>query len=115
METILKIAISAAIVAAVAFAAKRSSWFGALVASLPLTSLLAMIWLYTDTKDAERVAALSMGIFWLVIPSLALFVVLALLLRRGIGFYPSLLGACLTTVVAYGAMSWLLARFGIRA
>jgi hypothetical protein len=115
METVLKIGMSAALIAAVALAAKRSTWFGALVASLPLTSLLAMIWLYTDTKDTERVAALSMGIFWLVIPSLALFVVLALLLRKGIGFYPSLLAACITTVAAYGAMSWLLARFGIRA
>jgi hypothetical protein len=114
METVVKIALAAAIVTAVAFASKRSSWFGALVASVPLTSLLAMIWLYTDTKDVERVAGLSMGIFWLVIPSLALFVVLALLLRKGVGFYPSLLAACLTTVVAYAAMSWMLSRFGIR-
>jgi hypothetical protein len=115
METIIKIILAAALVTAVALTAKRSSWFGALVASLPLTSILAMVWLYQDTKDAERIAALSMNIFWLVIPSLALFVVLASLLRKGVAFYPSLIVACITTAAAYGAMSWLLARFGIRA
>jgi ABC-type dipeptide/oligopeptide/nickel transport system permease subunit len=115
METIFKIALAALIVAAVALTAKRSSLFGALVASLPLTSILAMIWLYQDTRDADRVAALAMNIFWLVIPSLVLFIVLASLLRKGVAFYPSLLAASVSTVIAYGAMSWLISRFDIRA
>jgi hypothetical protein len=115
MEFLLKIAISAAIVAAVATAAQRSTLFGALVASLPLTSILALIWLYHDTKDSARVAALSMGIFWLVIPSLVLFVVLASALKRGFTFYPSLAIAGVSTLAAYGVMTLILSRFGIRA
>ena len=63
--------------------AKRSSFWGAALASLPLTSLLAFVWLYLDTGDIQKVSSLSQGIFWLVLPSLLLFVVLPLLLRSG--------------------------------
>ena len=87
---LLKVAISALIVVAVAEIAKRSSLSGALVASLPLTSLLAFVWLYLDTGDTAKVSSLSTGIFWLVLPSLALFLVLPLLLRLGWGFWSSI-------------------------
>lgn len=110
MYTLIKIGLSAVIVATVAEVAKRSTVFGAVVASLPLTSLLAMIWLYQDTRDAARVAALSGDIFWLVLPSLVLFVVLPLLLKRGVGFYPALGLASGATVVAYVLVSALLLK-----
>lgn len=89
--------------------------FGALVASLPLTSILALVWLYHDTGDSARVAALSMSIFWLVIPSLVLFVVLAFAIKRGVALYPSLALASVSTLAAYGVMTLILSRFGIRA
>lgn len=110
---ILKVSISAAVIVAVSEIAKRSSFFGAVVASLPLTSLLAFVWLYRDTGDAGRVAALSGQIFWLVIPSLLLFLVFPWCLRRGWHFWPSLGVGVLATVVAYLALVPLLRRLGV--
>jgi hypothetical protein len=115
MYLAFKVLLSALIVAAVSEIAKRSTSMGALLASLPLTSLLAMIWLYQDTKDASRVAELSGGIFWLVLPSLLLFIVLPLLVRRGMSFYPALALSAACTVAGYAVMSLTLHRFGIRA
>ena len=78
------------IVAAVSEIARRYPGWGGLVASLPLTSLLAMIWLFRDTHDAERVAELSVGTFWFFLPSIPLFVVLPQLIRSGVGFWLSM-------------------------
>ena len=110
---VLKFAISAAVVVAVSEIARRSSLFGALVASLPLTSLLAFVWLYRDTGSTDQIAALSTSIFWLVLPSLVLFVLLPVLLRGGLGFWVSLLLSCAATAGAYGLTALLLRRFGI--
>ena len=109
----LKIGLSALILVAIAEVAKRSTFWAAALASLPLTSLLAFIWLYVDTGDTEKVAALAGGIFWLVLPSLLLFVLLPLLLRSGLGFWLSLLTASAATALAYLGMIKLLALFDI--
>ena len=110
----LKILISAVVVVAVSELAKRSSFWGAALASLPLTSLLAFVWLYLDTGDAQKVSALSHGIFWLILPSLVLFIALPLLLRGGVGFWLSLAISCLATAGAYVGMVRLLGALGIR-
>lgn len=101
-QFLLKVAVSALIVAAASELARRQAWFGALVASLPLTSILAMIWLWRDGTQPAQIAAFAAGIFWLVIPSLLLFVVLALMLRSGFGFWISLGAGCAATVLGYG-------------
>ena len=64
----IKVAITAVLVVAISEVAKRSSLLGAVLASIPLTSVLAMVWLYADTGDAHKVADLATGIFWLVLP-----------------------------------------------
>jgi len=109
----LKIGLSALILVAITEIAKRSSFWAAALASLPLTSLLAFVWLYVDTGDTQKIAALSSGIFWLVLPSLLLFVLLPILLRSGVGFWLSLLTASAATAVAYLGMIKLLALFDI--
>jgi hypothetical protein len=109
----LKVALTALLVVAIAEVAKRSTFAAAILASLPLTSLLAMIWLYADTGDAQKVADLAGGIFWLVLPSLALFVALPLMLRAGWPFGSSLLASSALTVACYFAMLALLKRLGI--
>jgi hypothetical protein len=101
----LKFGLSAAALVVVSEIAKRSSIWAALVASLPLTSLLAFVWLYIDTKDTQKIATLSTDIFWLVIPSLALFPVLAVLLRSGVSFWWAMAGAIAATLLAY-AITW---------
>jgi hypothetical protein len=110
----LKIGLSALILVAVAEVAKRSTFWAAALASLPLTSLLAFVWLYLDTGDVQKVATLAGGIFWLVLPSLLLFVLLPILLRHGWGFWLSLAASGAATALAYVGMIKLLATFGIR-
>jgi len=111
--TILKFAISAAVLVAVSEISKRSSFMGGLLASLPLTSLLAFIWLWRDTHDTTKIAALSTSILWLVLPSLVLFIVLPLLLKRGVTFWPSLSISVVTMLASYGAMVLVLKKAGI--
>ena len=81
--SVIKIIITSLIIVAISEISKRSSFIGALLASLPLVSVLAMVWLYIDTKDVEKVSDLANSIFWLVIPSLAFFISLPLLLKKG--------------------------------
>jgi hypothetical protein len=110
----IKVLISAALVVLISELAKRNSLLGALVASLPVTSLLAFVWLYWDTGDAARVSSLSIDIFWLVIPSLALFLALPMFLRMGWGFWLSLLVAIAITAACYGALFFALRGLGVR-
>lgn len=113
-EYTVKILVTVAVVIAVAEIGKRSSFWGAVLASLPLTSLLAFVWLYLDTGSAGVVADLSRSIFWLVLASLPMFLVLPALLRSGFPFWPSLGIACLVTVGAYVGLVWALGRADIR-
>lgn len=101
-QFLLKVAISALIVAAVSELARRQAWFGALIASLPLMSVLAMIWLWRDGTEPAQIAAFANGVFWLVLPSQLLFLVMPAMLRHGFGFWPSLGTGCAATVLAYG-------------
>ena len=99
-QYVAKVALTAFVVVAVAELGKRSSFWGAVLASLPITSLLAFAWLYLDSGSTQAVARLSTSIFWLVLPSLPLFLVLPMLLRSGRSFWPSLGVACIVTIVA---------------
>jgi hypothetical protein len=112
-QLVAKVAITAAVVVAISEIARRSSLWGAVLASLPLTSLLAFVWIYLETGNVQSIASLSQSIFWLVLASLPLFLVLPLLLRSGWPFWPSLAGACGVTVGAYFALVWVLTRFKV--
>jgi hypothetical protein len=110
----LKIAITVVVVIAVSEISKRSSFWGAILASLPLTSLLAFVWLYADTGNTQSIAVLSRSIFWLVLASLPLFALLPMLLGYGWSFWPSLLAGCTVTIGAYFGLVWLLQRVGVQ-
>jgi hypothetical protein len=107
-----KVLVSAVLIVAVSEAAKRSSLLGAVLASIPTISILAFVWLYLDTGSPEKVSSLSIGIFWLVLPSLLLFLLLPGLLRLGWSFWPSLLASIAATSAAYLLMLRLLRYFG---
>lgn len=100
-------------VVAISEIGKRSTTLGAVIASLPLTSLLAFVWIHSETGDVAKIADLSKGIFWFVLPSLVLFVALPLLLSAGLNFWLSLAFSCGLTFGAYLVMTSILARFGI--
>ena len=68
LYTALKVLLTAVLVVAISEAAKRSTLLGGILASLPLTSLLAFIWLYGETGDTGKIADLSVSIFWYVLP-----------------------------------------------
>src|SRR3954468_20346343 len=110
---VIKCALSGIIIAIVSEVAKRSPALGALVVSLPLVSLLGILWLWRDTGDAERFASHAESTFWYVLPSLPMFLVLPAMLRAGFGFWPSIGASCALTMVLYVAMTWVLPKFGV--
>jgi len=114
MWFVLKAALSGLIVATVSTVAKRYPGFGALIASLPLVSVLGMIWLWHDKPDAKNMAAHAQATFWFVLPSLPMFLLIPAMLRAGIPFWLSLLAGCALTIALYLAMTWIGPRFGLR-
>ncbi len=111
---IIKLLISSVLIVAISEISKRSSLLGAILASLPLVSVLAILWLYHDTKDVKQVSQLSIGVFWMVLPSLAFFVILPLMLKLNINFYLSMLIASAGTVVLYFILIAVLGHFGVK-
>ncbi|MBI1375166.1 MAG: hypothetical protein GC159_20800 [Phycisphaera sp.] len=111
---LLKLVISAALIVVVSEVSKRYATIGGLLASLPLISYLAFIWLYIDTHDKAKVAALSWSILWLVIPSLSLFVALPLLMKK-LAFVPSLIVSTLIMFACYAGTMALLKKLGYAA
>lgn len=110
---IVKAALSGIIIAIVSEVARRSPGFGALIASLPLISVLGMMWLWHDTQDPERLAAHAGATFWFVLPTLPMFVLIPVLLRGGTSFWLALAMGCALTIALYGLTVWLGPRFGI--
>jgi hypothetical protein len=111
---VLKALLSGVIIMAVSEIAKRSPAFGALVASLPLVSLLAIMWLWRDTADTKRIADHAEATFWYVLPSLPMFLAFPGMLRSGVPFWWALLASCVLTFVLYLATIAVAARFGVR-
>ena len=111
---IIKIIITTLLVVGISEVSKRSSFLGGLLASLPLVSFLAMIWLYRDTGDSGKIIDLSWGIFWAVLPSQVFFVALPLLLKSGMKFAPAMILSCLIMFAAYTVYVAVLGRFGIK-
>ncbi len=110
----IKIFISALIIASVSELAKRFTLISAVLASLPLTSILAIIWLYRDTQDSQKIADLSRGIFWAVLPSLIFFLVLPIFLKSGLKFWFALGLSSVIMFIAYTVYMLLLGRLGIK-
>ena len=97
----IKTVITALIIVIVSEIAKKSSFLGALIISIPLTSLLAFIWLYFDTKDYQKVIDLSYGTIILTVPSFAFFIILPILLKMKQNFAISILISIISTSIIY--------------
>jgi hypothetical protein len=111
---ILKCAISGMLIGTASTLGRRYPGLGALIASLPLVSVLGMMWLWRDKPDTDNMAAYAQATFWYVLPSLPMFLLIPLLLRRGVGFWPSLATGCVLTVTLYLAMTWAAPKLGVR-
>ncbi len=110
---VIKTIVSAILIVIISEIAKRSPTLGALIASLPLISVLGMVWLWRDTQDSARLADHAQATFWYVLPSLPMFLLIPLLLRSGAPFWLALGTGVVLTAVLYIAMTAILARFGI--
>lgn len=109
---ITKYLITAAIVVAVSELAKRSDKLGAFVASMPLVTVLVLIWLYVERQPQERLANHAAYTFWYVLPTLPMFLVFPALLGR-VGFWWSLALCLLLTFICFLILAVVLRRFGI--
>jgi hypothetical protein len=113
-KIIIKVIISALLVAGISEISRRNTSIAALLAALPFISLLAMLWMYHDTRDVNQIAEFSWSVFWYVLPSLILFVMLPILLTRTHWpFYPALLASSAATVVGFFILKAVLKRFGV--
>ena len=108
-----KAALSGLIIAVVSDVARRSPTLGALIVSLPLVSILGILWLWHDTSDAERIAAHAQSTFWYVLPTLPMFLVMPAMLRHGIALWPTLATCCALTFALYLTTIWTLGQFGM--
>ncbi len=109
-----KAALSGILIALASEVAKRFPGFGALIASLPLVSVLGMIWLWKARPDAANMAAHVEATFWFVLPSLPMFLLVPALLRHGVNFWLALIAGCALTIALYLAMVAVGPRFGLR-
>lgn len=113
-QYLIKLFLSASVIATVTEVAKRNNFAASIIHSLPLTSLLAFIWLYAEKKDSSLIARHAFGTFWFVLPTLPMFLVLPWLINRGMTFWPSL-GLCVVgTVVLYAITMKLLVLMGVQ-
>ncbi len=111
---LVKALVSGTLIALASETARRAPAAGALIASLPLVSVLGMMWLWSDKPDPRHMAAHSTATFYYVLPSLPMFLLIPALLDRGVGFWPALAVGCLLTVALYAGMVALAPRFGLR-
>ena len=109
----IKTLITALIIVIVSEVAKKSSFLGALIISIPLTSLLAFIWLYFDTKDYQKVIDLSYGTILLSVPSFAFFIILPILLKMKQNFVISILISIISTSIIYLIFIFILKKLGV--
>ena len=110
---IIKTLITAAVVVAVSEIARRSSLLAGLIASIPLVSFLAIIWLYWETKDSQKIVDLSYSIILMIIPSLTFFIVLPFVMKLQSSFVISMIVATVSTIIAYWLFILLLGKFGV--
>lgn len=109
---ITKYLLTAALVVLVSEVAKHSDKFGALIAALPVVSVLALIWLYMEHQPEQKIADQARYTFWYVLPTLPMFLAFPALLPR-IGFWPTLTASLVLTVACFGLLALFVRRFGI--
>jgi len=87
---------------------------GAVLAAIPLVSILAMTWMYIDTGESKSAVDFSNSIVWLIIPSITLFIMFPILINRGFSFYLSMIISIVLTILAYYSVIFILQKLGIK-
>ena len=108
-----KIGLTALIIFAVVQVSERSTLLAAVLASIPIVSVLAMMWMNHEGQSTEEISVFAKEIVWLLIPSLLMFIVMPLLIDRGWEFYPALGAGLMTTIVGYLIMIQIMEKYGL--
>ncbi|MDY0123332.1 DUF3147 family protein [Sulfurimonas sp.] len=112
---ITKLIITTLLIVLISEIGKRSSLAGAILAAIPLVSILAMTWMYIDTNNSLKAVEFSKNIVWLIAPSMTLFIAFPILIEKGMGFYISMFISIILTIFAYYSVIFLLEKSGLRA
>ena len=112
---ITKLIVTALLIVLISEIAKRSSLLGAMLAAIPLVSILAMTWMYIDTNSTTKAVEFSNSIVWLIVPSMTLFIVFPILIKKGLGFYLSMGISITMTILAYYSVIFVLEKLGMRS
>ena len=112
MLYLIKTLVTVIVVVVVAEVAKRSSLLAGLIVSVPLTTFLALIWLYWDTKDNQKIVELSNATLLMIIPSLSFFIFLPLLMKFNVPFFISMASSVLLTAGCYWVYVFFLNKIG---
>ena len=110
-----KIGLTALIIFAVVQVSERNTLLAAVLASIPIVSVLAMMWMNQEGQSAEQIAGFAKDIVWLLLPSLLMFIVMPLLIERGWEFYPALGAGLATTILGYFLMIQIMEKYGLAA
>tara|TARA_Y100000589_G_scaffold317425_1_gene343505 strand:+ start:10146 stop:10493 length:348 start_codon:yes stop_codon:yes gene_type:complete len=113
MLTLVKIAVNAALITGITELVKRSLHAAALLGALPIVTIISMIWMHAEGKDVDSIAGYSTATFWLVLPTLPMFLVFPALVKAGSGFWFALLVSIVVMLVLYGLLLLLLRVVGI--
>ncbi len=114
LQLIIRALLSGALVVGIGELAKRNNTTASIVHSLPLVSLLALIWLYTGTGDTALIARHMTGTFYFILPTLPMFLLVPWLFRLGWGFWPALAIGVVITIGLYFLTARLLKTAGIQ-
>ena len=110
---IIKYAVTAFVIVAVSEIAKRADRLGALISSLPLVTIMIMIWLHLENQKAEKIANHAYYTFWYVLPTMPMFLLMPWMLGRGVHFWWSLGASALLTIACFAVTAVVMKRFGV--
>lgn len=109
----LKVIISATLIVIISEISKKYHILGAILASIPLISFLAIVWMYIETKDVENIQLFSKNVFWLVLPSLSFFIIFPIMLKYKLNFWLSFSSSAGIMILIYYIMTLFLKKLGM--
>ncbi len=110
---VVKVLLTALIILFVTKIQVFSDKLSALLIALPLTSILAMVWMWQGNESTARIAGHAEGTFWFVLPTLPMFLILPWMLRQGWSFWTALGANCVLTAIFFWLMVAVLRKFGL--
>jgi len=113
MSLAARYALASVMLVVIAETAKRSARLGALIAALPLVTIITVVVLYSGGEKTAKLSEFSVHTFWYVLITLPLLLIFPWFLDR-IGFWWALIGSIIATMAIFAATAAVLQRFGVK-